>query len=197
MQWAELTLVVLVVLGVIGWLLWQTAKRIDALHRKVITSRATLETQLIKRAVAAVELSSAGLLDPASAMTLNESSFAAVDSAGKSDQVQSFAMLGLGAERERKESELSATLRHIFPDLEAVNNVRTADPIGDELIGTLAAAWYRAMLARRFHNQAATDARESRKHWWVRVFRLAGHAPLPETLELDDAMTPELSALAA
>ena len=59
--------------------------------------------------------------------------------------------------------------------------------VGDELLGTLSAAWYRAQLARRFHNEAVAQAERVRRKWWVRLFHLAGHAPMPATVELDDA----------
>jgi hypothetical protein len=104
-------------------------------------------------------------------------------------------MTSLGTERERDESELSAHLREVFPDQGTINQV-TDNDVGNQVLSALVIAWYRATLARRFHNSAVSEARASRRHWWVRAFRLAGHAPLPETMELDDAMTPELLALA-
>jgi hypothetical protein len=42
-------------------------------------------------------------------------------------------------------------------------------------------------LARRFHNEAVAQAQRMRRGWAVRTLRLAGRAPMPQTLELDDA----------
>ena len=41
-------------------------------------------------------------------------------------------------------------------------------------------------LARRFHNDAVTDVRSVRRKWAVRIFHLAGHTPMPTTIEFDD-----------
>ena len=46
---------------------------------------------------------------------------------------------------------------------------------------------YRIQLARRFHNDAVVQIHQIRRLGLVRVFRLAGYAPLPSTFEMDDA----------
>ncbi len=84
------------------------------------------------------------------------------------------------------ESDLTATLRSALEDADDLAEVRSV-PAGDELLATLSAAWYRAQLARRFHNEAVAQALRVRSKWWVRLFHLAGHAPMPVTVELDDA----------
>ena len=43
-------------------------------------------------------------------------------------------------------------------------------------------------LARRFHNDAVTDVRRVRRKRVVRWFRLAGHAEMPRTFEIDDEL---------
>jgi hypothetical protein len=88
--------------------------------------------------------------------------------------------------RERAESGLTATLREAMGGPEAVREL-LAGPSG-EVVAGLAAAWYRATLARRFHNEAVAQARRVRRLWYVRLFRLAGRAPMPRTVELDDAL---------
>ena len=52
---------------------------------------------------------------------------------------------------------------------------------GDELIGLQGKE-----LARRFHNDHVTSARALRSRRRVRWFRLAGRAPEPTTVDLDD-----------
>jgi hypothetical protein len=83
------------------------------------------------------------------------------------------------------ESELSQTLRAALDDPEEVAAMRE-EPDGAELVEALAASWYRAQLARRFHNEAVAQAQRVRRSWVARTLRLAGRAPMPRTLELDD-----------
>jgi len=71
------------------------------------------------------------------------------------------------ADRERAESTLSQVL------------ARTALPgLGEESA--------RVGLARRLHNDAVATARTLRRRRLVRLFRLAGHARLPEPFEMTD-----------
>jgi len=196
MHWSEIAFVIVFVIAVIALILWRTAARIDKLHRKVVASRTTLDNQLLRRAGASVELAALQLLDPTSAVMLAQSGYQIIDNSNAPlELAAAMKIAAIDHTRERDESELSANLRQIFPDQSAVDIVQN-DSIGNQVLTNLAAAWYRATLARRFYNQAVADARASRRHWWVRAFRLAGHAALPETMELDDAITPELLTLA-
>lgn len=193
MTWSELALLVLVVAAVAVWLAWISASRLDRLHRKVVASRIALQAQLARRAGAAVDLASSGLLDPAGAVLVADAAFAAVEDAVPAPVPGAeLALEGMGPDRERAESELSATLRSALGDDEALAELRRA-PGGDELVGQLSAAWYRAQLARRFHNAAVAQARRARRTWYVRLLRLSGHAALPRTIELDDQMPEGLS----
>ena len=193
MTWSELALLVLVVAAVVVWLAWISASRLDRLHRKVVASRIALQAQLARRAGAAVDLASSGLLDPAGAVLVADAAFAAVEDAVPAPAPGAeLALEGMGADRERAESELTATLRSALGDDEALAELRRA-PGGGELVGQLSAAWYRAQLARRFHNAAVAQARRARRTWYVRLLRLSGHAALPRTIELDDQMPEGLS----
>lgn len=188
MTWSEIVLVVLVVAGLVVWLAWISASRLDRLHRKVVASRIALQAQLGRRAGAAIDLASSGLLDPAGAVLVADAAFAVVDEVDPpAEPGAELALLGLGPERERAESELSATLRSALGDDEALAELRGTHD-GAELVGQLGAAWYRAQLARRFHNEAVAQARRARRTWYVRLLRLSGHAALPRTVELDDQM---------
>lgn len=71
------------------------------------------------------------------------------------------------AEREQAESDLSHVLR-LVPSTQ----------IGDEQD--------RAALGRRLYNDAVATARALRERRTVRVFRLAGHAAVPQTFEMAD-----------
>jgi hypothetical protein len=148
----------------------------------------------VRRSSAAVDLAATGMLDPASAVLVADAAFAVLDDDGPvTSPGAALAMDGLGAERERAESELSATLRSALGDPDVVTALRGQQP-GDELLAALAAAWYRAQLARRFHNEAVAQAQRVRRHWYVRLLHLAGHAPVPQTVELDDQMPDGLGA---
>ncbi|GEL93673.1 hypothetical protein [Cellulomonas composti] len=87
--------------------------------------------------------------------------------------------------RSAAESELSATLRAVLDDVDEIAELRE-DPVGEELLDDLGASWYRVQLARRFHNEAVLQTQRVRRKPMVRMLRLAGHAPEPRTLELDD-----------
>jgi hypothetical protein len=228
MTWAEWALLVGAVLALAVWGVWVEASRIDRLHRKVAASRAMLETQLVRRAGAAVELASSGVMDPVSSVLVGEAAFAALDAGGSTtgalvpvpvelarlvdaedaaDAADAATTDASGprpaspgdlrgstpsvVDRALVESELSATLRAALEDPDEVADIR-AEPGGAELVAALAAAWFRVQLARRFHNEAVAQTRRVRQKALVRTLRLAGHAPMPQTFDLDDAWPPAL-----
>lgn len=194
MSWSEITLVVLVAVGVVVWVAWVWASRLDRLHRKVAASRIALDAQLVRRASAAADLATSGLLDPASSVLVADAAYAVVDDAGPvTAPEQALEMDGLGVDRERAESALSATLRSALDDTASVDALRSTPP-GDSLVANLGAGWYRAQLARRFHNDAVAQAQRARRHLLVRALHLAGRAPVPQTVELDDALPAGLAA---
>ena len=208
MSWSEVTLAVAVALLILLWWIWVAASRLDRLHRKTSTSRAALDNQLVRRASAAAELASSGLLDPASSILVGEAAWAALSAGGygRSELVAAVPDLAdvVGAEaarpgareddaseplgpadRDLAESELSRTIRAALEDPGEVELLCSV-PLGNELIDALAAAWYRVQLSRRFHNEAATQTQRMRRKLLVRLLRLPGHAPLPHTVEIDD-----------
>lgn len=172
--WVPL-LLALVLLG--GWYLSWTAARLDRLHHRVESSRAALDAQLVRRASTALELATSGLLDPASALLLAESAQDARDRDGPTGDDDDGA-------RELAESFLTKAL-HAALDDATVASLR-ADPVGRTLLADLERACARAALARRFANDAVGSARALRARPLVRGLRLAGHAPLPTTFEMDD-----------
>jgi hypothetical protein len=186
MTWSEIALVALGILAVGLLLAWRGASRLDRLHRKVAASRIALDAQLVRRASTAVELAASGALDPASAILVADAAYTASDAGPVTSPAAALKMDGLGPDRERAESGLTATLREAMGSPEAIKGM-LAGPSG-EVAAALAAAWYRATLARRFHNEAVAQARRVRRLWYVRLLHLAGRAPMPRTVELDDAL---------
>lgn len=208
MSWSELAVLVLVVAGVVGWLVWVAASRLDRLHRKVTALRAVLDTQLVRRASAATELAASGLLDPVSSVLVGEAAWVVLAAGGLDGSEIARLTSDVGGpvrvhpvaatqdplrggpmepvvDRGLAESELSSTLRAALDDPGEVEAMR-AEPGGNELLDTLAAAWYRVQLTRRFHNEAVAQSQRMRRTFFARRLPLAGHAPVPRTVELDD-----------
>jgi hypothetical protein len=84
----------------------------------------------------------------------------------------------------------------VFADPRQVEVVREA-PGGDEAARELTEAARRVPMARRFHNDAVGAARRLREHRKVRWFRLAGPAPFPMAIEMDDEPPATLADRAA
>lgn len=169
----EQALAGLVVVGVLAaviacglYLSWR-ATRLHRLHQRVDRSRAGLRTALDRRREAAVRLARA--LGPEHGAGLLTAAAAADGD-------------------EPAESALSRALRRTLADPAAR---RTADTAG--LLPDTAAAARGVQLARVFHNAAVADTRRARRSRVVRLFRLAGGAPLPDFFEIDDR-PPELPA---
>jgi hypothetical protein len=216
MTWDEWILLVAGLVLVIGWVVWVKASRLDRLHRKVAGSQAVLDRQLVRRATVAVELASAGLMDPVSSVLVGEAAFEALELSGHATDALAppmpdlpelirepvAAASGTGApfawqpgpisgalsvaNRGLVESALSSTLRTALEDRSEVAILRE-QPGGADLVDALAAAWYRVQLARRFHNEAVAQTQRVRRQRVVRHLWLAGRAPFPRALEFDDA----------
>ncbi len=165
-----------VVLVLLAWYLSYNAARLDRLHARVEGTYAALDAQLVRRAEATLELANSGHLDAASTLIL---AAAASESLAAADGEQ--------ADREIVESDLTEALEvALSPDV--LSGLRHTDEPTRETIARVSAAGMRVQLARRFHNDAVTDVRRVRRKPVVRVFRLAGHAELPSTVEFDDEL---------
>jgi hypothetical protein len=167
-------LLVLLVVAFVVWRLSALAARIDRLHIRIDLARGALDAQLIRRARAVEALAVSGLIDPASALVLARA-------ASNARNVSPGDPIDHGV----VESEMSRDLREVFADPEAVEALREL-PEGQELVDDLAAACHQVALARRFLNDGVGAARLLRGGRLVRLFRLAGHAPMPQTVEMDD-----------
>lgn len=221
MNGEEWVLVIAGFLLLLAWAVWVEASRLDRLHRKVAASAAVLDRQLLRRATVAVELASAGVMDPVSSVLVAEAAFAALEVSARGTDAPEQLVPDLAAlirsagaatsdpglrvfsnpgevaragmpgavpsvDRERVESELSSTVRTALEDPAEVAILRE-EPGGAELVDALAAAWYRVQLARRFHNEAVAQTQRVRRKLVIRTLRVAGRAPVPQTLEFDDA----------
>lgn len=170
MEWLWILGAVVVLLGLAVWLSW-TAQRLDRMHHRVELARGSLATQLLHRSGTALELATAGALDPARSLLLVDAAHAARGAAP--DQM------------EAAESDLSQALRAVFPDAEEVRTMRASPDVGP-LLAELAADCRKVELARRFHNDVVTSARALRSRRRVRWLHLAGRADEPVSVDLDD-----------
>ena len=168
LAWVLLGVVVALLLG--AWLFW-TASRLDQMQHRLDVARESLRTQLALRSGAALELGSAGVLDPARSLLLVDAAHRA-----RAATPDSF---------EEAESDLSETLRAVFADREETARMQ-ADPRVSELLRELAGACRKVELARRFHNDHLTSVRALRSRRRVRWLRLAGRSSAPSTVDLDD-----------
>lgn len=175
---------IIVLALLVAWTVWRLsalAGRIDRVHHRIDLARGSLDAQLLRRAAAAEAIATSGLIDPSSAIVL---AHAASNSryADATDPV----------ERGLVESEMSRDLREVFADADEVAELRR-NPQGDELVTDLSTACLQVALARRFLNDGVQAARLLRGGPLIRWFRLAGHAPQPLTVEMDDQIAPALA----
>jgi hypothetical protein len=164
----------LFVLVIIAWYLSYTAARLDRLHVRLGGTLAALDARLVRRAEAAVELAHSGLLDGATSLLL-------ASAAGESLE----APAEHGEAREQAESDLTEALGAALADPAYTASLRSVAGAGAAL-DELGAACRRVGHARRFHNDTVRAARRLRRKVLVRWLGLAGRAPWPETVELDD-----------
>jgi hypothetical protein len=169
--WLLLVAIGLVAIVVALWLTW-TANRLDRIHHRIDVARAALDGQLLRRSGAALELAASDSLDPPSRLLLLDAAHHARNAAPD--------------ESETAESVLSQSLRAVLGEDDAVRLLRD-DPDLAPLVDELAASCARVELARRFHNDAVASALALRSRRRVRLLGLAGHAPEPRTVDLDDA----------
>lgn len=169
MEWLWAVLGIAVAVTLLLWLSW-TANRLDRMHHRIDVARASLDTHLLRRSGAALELATSGTLDPARSLLL-------VDAASEARAaVDDF---------ESAESDLSEALRAVLADADEVGALREDDAVGP-LLTELAADCRKVELARRFHNDVVASARALRSRRRVQWLRLAGHAAPLETVDLDD-----------
>lgn len=167
--WWLLAVVVLLVLG--AWL-YSTANRLDRLHHRIDVARGSLDSQLLRRSGAALELASSEVLDPARSLLL-------LEAAGVARAAEP-------ADFEKAESDLSAVLRAVLADAAEVRSLKQ-DPLAGTLMAELADDCRKVELARRFHNDIVASARDLRSRRRVHWMGLAGRAPEPTTVNFDDA----------
>jgi hypothetical protein len=148
------------------WYLSFTATRLDRLHHRVETSWANLDVLLQKRAAVALEIAHSDIADPASSMLLTGAAYQARDA-----DIQN---------RSQAESGLSGALGLLLEDSQHL--ATAADNV---LLTELSALTDKIRVAIVIHTDAVGRTQLVRSKVIVRIFRLAGTAPLPVTYEFE------------
>lgn len=162
----ELVVIVLAIL-LIGWYLSFSASRLDRLHHRVETSWATLDSLLQQRAALALQIVAESNLDPATAYLISTSAI----SARNANII----------ERSAAESVLSESLK-----LVQTTALDFSFEMPSELLVELADLTNKVKMAINIHLEAVNATRNVRSKLLIRIFRLAGKAPLPVRYTFED-----------
>lgn len=186
MEWLTWTFIVLAVGIAIAWYLSYSASRLDRLHARVEGALSALDAHLVRRAEATLELANSGAFDPASALMLAGAASFALERTTLRTGEDLLEGQHFGG-REPVESGLTEVLSlALTPDV--VERIVAGGGPAHGALERVEAAGRRVQLARRFYNDAVKDVERVRSKAVVRLFRLAGHADLPQTVEFDDEL---------
>ncbi len=147
------------------WYLTFSANRLDRLHHRVETSWANLDAILQRRAALSLDIAHTGDMDRATGLLLTAAAHQARDaeiaerSEAESSLTQALLLL-------QNESDLGEKYPELFTELESLTE--------------------RLKIAISLHVEAVNAARARRQRLIYRVFRLAGHAPLPVKYAFED-----------
>jgi hypothetical protein len=161
------TLLTLLAIVIIGWYLSFLASRLDRLHHRVESSWATLDSLLQQRAALAQQIVAESNLDPATAYLISTSAI----SARKANII----------ERSAAESVLSESLKLVQNSAQD-NSLE----LPSELLVELSDITNKVKMAINIHLEAVNATRNVRSKIFIRLFRLAGKAPLPVRYEFED-----------
>ncbi len=160
------TLAITLILLVTLWYLSFLATRLDRLHHRVETSWANLDGLLQRRSAIALQIAHSDFIDPASSLLLTSAAYQARDA-----EMQ---------DRSTAEMALSGALRLLLIDGEIHGSVRE-----QLLLDDLTKLTAKIAIAIAIHTDAVSSTQAVRKKFAIRVFRLAGRAPLPVTYEFE------------
>ncbi len=152
------------ILLVLAWYLSFLASRLDRLHHRVETSWEHLDALLQRRAAVALEIAHFAEIDPATSLVLTASAYQAREASI--------------VERSEAESSLSEVLKLLVSE--------GSTPINPELQRELSEITEKIKFGITIHLEAVNSARNVRAKFFVKLFRLAGHAPLPVHYAFED-----------
>jgi len=149
------------------WYLTFSANRLDRLHHRVETSWANLDSILQRRAAIAQEIAHLVEIDPASNLILTSAARQARD-ADISERSEAESGLSQALRLLRDESDIP----HLHPQI-----CEELDQVSERL-----------RVAIAIHQEAVQSTTNRRSKLLIRLFRLAGSAPLPITYPFEDEM---------
>jgi hypothetical protein len=153
-------------LSLLAWYLSFLATRLNRLHHRVETSWANLDGLLQRRAAVAIEIARSEISDPAASMLLTFAAHQAREANLR--------------DRSQAETGLTGALKIL---LESSDGVTT--PIEKELIEELQELTEKIKVAISMHVESVTRTQMVRRKFMIRLFRLAGSAPLPAVYEFE------------
>ena len=156
----------LLVILILAWYLSFSASRLDRLHHRVETSWEHLDALLQRRAAIALDIVHHEDIDPALNLLITASAYQAREA-------------GI-IERSDAETSLSETLKRLRDDIDSKELA-----ISEDLERELREITEKIKVAITIHLEAVSAARRVREKPLIKVFRLAGHAPLPVQYEFE------------
>jgi hypothetical protein len=159
-------LFVFFLLSILAWYLSFLATRLNRLHHRVETSWANLDGLLQRRAAVAIEIARSEISDPAASLLLTFAAHQARDANMR--------------DRSQAESGLTGALGILLE-----NSTSAQSPMELELIHELEDLTAKIKVAIAMHVESVTRTQMVRKKMMIRLFRLAGSAPLPVTYEFE------------
>lgn len=159
-------LLVILIILICAWYLSFLATRLDRLHHRVETSWANLDGLLQRRAAIALEIARSDFADPASTLLLTSAAYQAREAT-----VQ---------DRSGAESALSGALALLL-----IDGQTHASSAERTLLEELSALTAKIRIAISIHTDSVSSTQAVRKRVAIRLFRLAGTAPLPVTYEFE------------
>jgi hypothetical protein len=159
--------ILIIAILILGWYLSFSATRLDRLHHRVETSWEHLDALLQRRAAIAVEIAHKSELDPATYLLLASSAF----------QAREATII----DRSDAETSLSASLAMLKGESQAGDG-----PVAEDLLNELASITEKIKVAINIHLEAVNAVKHLRSKLVFRLFRLAGHAPLPVRYAFED-----------
>lgn len=149
------------------WYLSFTASRLDRLHHRVESSWAALDSLLQRRAAIALEIAHSDLADPGLSLILNQAAHSAREA-----EI---------AERSEAESGLTGSLGLLLgsagPEIQGGNG---------DLLKELSDITDKVRVAVKLHVEAVNRTQLLRRKFIVKIFRLAGRAPLPSIYKFEE-----------
>ena len=145
-----------------------TLTRLDRLHARVDATWASLDAQLVRRAAALLHVAEAPDTGAEAAHRV---------------RYEAVAKAALNPDQPQRRQAVENAVGRAVAELAELPALITDEPLA-ELRETAA----RVLVARRFYNDAVRDTRALRARRIPRLFKLAGHVPMPQFFDIDDTV---------